>query len=108
MNLTDMGISELRGKIQSKEVTAVQVVESFLDRIKILNKSLNAFITLNEKALEEADKIDKKISKGEKVGDLAGMPIAVKDMLCTKGIKTTAASKILNNFINFLYKNIVI
>lgn len=99
MNLADLGISELRQKIQSKEVSSVQVTESFLSRISKMNKMLNAFITINEKALDDAEKIDKRIAAGEKVGALVGMPIAVKDMLCTKGIKTTAASKILHNFI---------
>ncbi len=99
MNLADLGISELRQKIQSKEVTSVQVTESFLSRISKMNKMLNAFITINEKALDDAEKIDKRIAAGEKVGALVGMPMAIKDMLCTKGIKTTAASKILHNFI---------
>lgn len=99
MNITELSIAELREKIQKREISAVQITEAFLNKLKELNPKLNAFITINEDSIEDAVKIDKRISNGENVGPLVGMPIAIKDMLCTKGIKTTAASKMLNNFI---------
>ena len=61
---------------------------------------VNAYIRIEkDSALEAADKIDRKISDGEKLGDLAGIPIGIKDNICTRGITTTCASKILNNYI---------
>lgn len=99
MNITEWNISELRKKILSKEVSVVQVTEAYLNRIKKYNAKLNAFITINEQALDDAKKIDQRLAAGEFVGSLVGMPMAIKDMLCTKGVKTTAASKILHNFI---------
>lgn len=99
MNITEWNISELRKKILSKEVSVVQVTEAYLNRIKKYNAKLNAFITINEQALDDAKKIDQRLAAGESVGSLVGMPMAIKDMLCTKGVKTTAASKILHNFI---------
>jgi len=99
MKITDLSIKELRNKIQHREITATQLVETFFNRAKSIDKKLNAFITLNENAVNDAKKIDQKIAAGEKLGPLAGMPIAIKDMLCTKGIRTTAGSKMLSQFI---------
>lgn len=99
MTITDLSIAELRSKIQKRELSAVQTTEAFLKRIKELDPKLNSFISLNEKVLDEAKAIDQRLAAGESVGPLAGMPLAIKDMLCTKGLKTTAASKMLGNFI---------
>lgn len=99
MKIIDFSIKELRSKIQSREIAATQLVETFFNRAKSIDKKLNAFITMNENALDEAKKIDQKLAAGEPLGPLAGMPVAIKDMLCTKGLRTTAASKILGNFI---------
>lgn len=99
MSITDLSIADLRSKLEKKELSAVQITESFLKRVKEINPKLNAFITLNETAIDDAKKMDQRLAAGEKVGPLAGIPMAIKDMLCTKGIKTTAASKMLYNFI---------
>jgi len=99
VNFLTEDVTQLASLIQSKKVKSEEVVLAFLNQTKKLNTELNAFITINEKAIDQAKAIDKKISNGEKVGRLAGVPIAIKDMLCTKGIRTTAASKILNNFV---------
>jgi aspartyl-tRNA(Asn)/glutamyl-tRNA(Gln) amidotransferase subunit A len=99
MTITELGISELREKIHQREFTAVQITEAFLNRLNSLDRKLNSFITVNERALDEAKVIDQRLAAGEQVGPLVGMPIAVKDLLCTKGIKTTAASKMLGNFV---------
>lgn len=90
---------EVRDGVLSKKFKSVDVVTESLERIKKLDKDYNAFVAMNDKALEQAEKIDQKIQKGESVGPLAGMPIAVKDMFCTEGIATTACSNILKNFI---------
>jgi aspartyl-tRNA(Asn)/glutamyl-tRNA(Gln) amidotransferase subunit A len=100
MNPLDSGVLSIRTNVQSGEFKARILVEESLRRAKSSQASLNSFITICEsEALKRADEIDLEISKGRNPGPLAGVPVAVKDMLCTKGIKTTAASKILSNFI---------
>ncbi|WP_256861624.1 amidase family protein [Caldicellulosiruptor bescii] len=85
---------------RKKEVKCQEVVESVLERIKQVEDKVKSYITITEEqALENAKKIDEKIAKGEQVGSLYGLPIALKDNLCTDGIKTTCASKILYNFV---------
>jgi len=86
--------------IKRKEVKCQEVVESVLERIKQVEDKVKSYITITEEqALENAKKIDEKIAKGEDVGALYGLPIALKDNLCTDGIRTTCASKILYNFV---------
>ncbi len=89
----------LTSSIQRGEIKSQEVVEAFLARTNQLNPKLNAFITVNEKSIEQARQVDGHIAKKVPVGPLAGVPIGIKDMLCTKGLRTTAASKILNNFV---------
>jgi aspartyl-tRNA(Asn)/glutamyl-tRNA(Gln) amidotransferase subunit A len=91
---------EIKELITQKKVTAVDVVKDLFQHIASLNPKINAYLTLTEElTLNEAKRIDAKIAKGEKTGLLTGIPIAIKDNICTKGIKTTCASKILANFI---------
>jgi len=86
--------------IKKKEVKCQEVVESVFERIKQVEDKVKSYITITEEqALENAKKIDEKIAKGEHVGALYGLPIALKDNLCTDGIRTTCASKILYNFV---------
>lgn len=100
MGLTDLSLKEIRDQVLSKKVSALEVTKAFLDRSKKLNPKINAYITICEsEALAQATKIDQKIAKKESVGSLAGVPVAVKDLLLTKGIRTTAGSKILENFV---------
>jgi aspartyl-tRNA(Asn)/glutamyl-tRNA(Gln) amidotransferase subunit A len=92
-------ISELQVALQEKKISSVELTQSFLDRIKKFDKQLNSFITVTEEvALEQAKAADKKIENGE-AGPLTGIPIAQKDIFCTKNIKTTCGSKMLDNFI---------
>ena len=99
MDFTQAKISEIAASVRNKKVSAVEVTKHFLDRIEKLDKQLNAFITINTKAIEETRKVDAIVASGKDPGLLAGAPIAVKDLLCTEGLKTTAASKILADFI---------
>lgn len=99
MSITDLTIAELRNKIQKRELSAAQLTEAFLNRVKQIDPKLNSYITLNERAMDEARAIDQRLAAGEAVGPLAGLPFAIKDMLCTKGLKTTAASKMLSQFV---------
>ena len=95
-----MTFADLRQKLKSGEVSSKELVQEKLNRIKDLDPTLNSFLTLDtEHALSNAELIDKKISSGEHLDALSGIPIAIKDNLCTKGIKTTCASRILSNFV---------
>ncbi|AJC48481.1 Asp-tRNA(Asn)/Glu-tRNA(Gln) amidotransferase subunit GatA [Allofrancisella guangzhouensis] len=93
-------IKKLRSKLDSKEISSVELAKYYLAKIKARDKDINSIITLCEnKALEEAQEADSAISRGEQKL-LTGIPILHKDLFCTKGIKTTAASKMLSNFIS--------
>ena len=107
MDLKKAGLKDVSDSVKSKKISAVEVTEFFLNRIEKLNPRLNAFITMNKSAIEDARKIDEKIRRNENVGPLAGVTFGIKDLLCTKGMRTTAASKILNNFIPPYDANVV-
>ena len=99
MSLMSLTALELGRRIQTREVSAVEAVRDALCRISKVEKNLNCFVTVDEEgALLRAQKADEKIQRGELVSPLAGVPVAMKDNLCTKGIKTTCSSKILENF----------
>ncbi|MDZ4662914.1 MAG: Asp-tRNA(Asn)/Glu-tRNA(Gln) amidotransferase subunit GatA [Pseudomonadota bacterium] len=99
MKLHTLSVSAIAASIKKGEITAEAVMTAHLDRISKYDGNINAFITVSEKAIEEAREVDSARKSGKTLGRLAGVPVAVKDMLCTEGIKTTAASKILANFI---------
>ena len=99
MNILSSSLTDLKKSILAKDLSAREVTNTFLARIEEENPKLNAFITINEAATAAADAVDADLAKGKSVGPLAGVPVAIKDMLCTKGLRTTAGSKILGNFI---------
>ncbi|NLY66405.1 MAG: Asp-tRNA(Asn)/Glu-tRNA(Gln) amidotransferase subunit GatA [Tissierellia bacterium] len=100
MDITRLTAEEIREKIEKKEVSALEVTRAHLDRIREIDGDLNAFITITEEeALEAAKRVDQKVKNGEKLGKLAGIPVGVKDNIVTKAIRTTAGSKMLENFI---------
>ena len=95
-----MTFEDLRQKLKSGEVSSKELVQEKINRINELDPTLNSFLTVNtELALSKAEHIDNQISSGDDLPPLSGIPIAIKDNLCTKGIKTTCASKILDNFV---------
>lgn len=98
LNLLEAKASEIVSKVKAQEISAQEVLKFFMDRSKRLNGELNAFVSFNENALKEAEAIDQKISNGEDPGILAGLPVGLKDLLNKTGTKTTAASKILENY----------
>lgn len=99
MDLAKASFKDVSGAVKSRKISAVEVTQFFLDRIEKLNPKLNAYIAMNSLALAEAGKIDNQVKKNEDVGPLAGVVFGIKDLLCTKGLRTTAASKMLSNFI---------
>lgn len=99
MDLTFSSISEIAEAVKSKKLSAKEVTQHFQNRIQSLNGTLNAFTSENPAAMQEAESLDSRISKGEDVGPLAGVPFGIKEMFCTRGLKTTAGSKILENFV---------
>jgi aspartyl-tRNA(Asn)/glutamyl-tRNA(Gln) amidotransferase subunit A len=100
MSQPELTIIETRDKVRRGELKAKMVIQAALKKANDLQGKYNAFVTIcDDHALKRADEIDKLIAAKKDPGPLAGVPIAVKDLLCTKGIKTTAGSKILSNFI---------
>ncbi len=99
MDLTFSSFTDVVEAIKSKKMSAKEVTEHFQKRAESLNPKLNAFTSFNSNAIKEAEALDAKISQGQDIGPLAGLPFGIKEMLCTKGLKTTAGSKILENFI---------
>lgn len=99
MDLLQASFKNVSDAVQAKKISAKEVTQFFLNRAEKLNPTLNAYILMNNKALQEAESVDQKIKRGEAVGPLAGVSFGIKDLLCTKDIRTTACSKILENFI---------
>lgn len=101
MEITELTVHELKEKLAKKEITVQEVTKAYVDRINDKEKDVGAFVTtLCDEALEEAKSIQEKIDAGEIKGELAGIPIGIKDNMCTKGIKTTCSSKMLENFVS--------
>ena len=100
MSLMSLTAVELGKKIKAGEVTVKEAVEAAFAQIEKVEGDVHSFVTLTkEQALKDAGEIQKKIDAGELTGPLAGVPVALKDNLCTKGVLTTCSSKILNNFV---------
>ncbi|WFA08915.1 Asp-tRNA(Asn)/Glu-tRNA(Gln) amidotransferase subunit GatA [Tissierella sp. Yu-01] len=99
MDITSLKAWEMKEKIHNREISSKEIIEAHIKRIEEVEPKINAFITLNkEEALKEASRIDEKIRNKEEVGVLAGLPIGVKDNIITKNLRTTCASKMLENF----------
>ena len=100
MNITELTVHELLEKLKNKELTVTEITKAYIDRINEKEKDVQAFITpLTDEAAKKAEEIDKKIEAGEEA-ELAGIPIGIKDNMCTKGVKTTCGSKMLENFVS--------
>ncbi|WP_425428881.1 Asp-tRNA(Asn)/Glu-tRNA(Gln) amidotransferase subunit GatA [Aphanothece hegewaldii] len=93
-------IREVHQQLTNKERTAVEITTEFLERIEKLEPKVHSYLCVtSEQAIQQAKKVDDKIANNESIGLLEGIPIAIKDVLCTTGIPTTCGSKILENFI---------
>ena len=101
MNITELTVHELKEKLDRNELTCEEITKAYVDRINEKEKDIDAFVTtLTDEALSTAKKIDEAKKNNENLGEYAGIPIGIKDNMCTKGVRTTCGSKILENFIS--------
>lgn len=102
MDLWRLTIHELHDLLVRKQVTSRELTEAFYERIRRVDDRIGAYLFLTEEeAFQKAEEVDRKIARGEPVGDLSGIPMGLKDILCTKGVRTTCGSKILENYVPF-------
>ncbi|AYD40519.1 Asp-tRNA(Asn)/Glu-tRNA(Gln) amidotransferase subunit GatA [Clostridium fermenticellae] len=100
MKVQSMTAYEIKKGIEEKKFTSEEIVKEIFKKIKKVDPKVNGYITLcEEEAIKKAREVDVKVENGEKLGKLAGVPIAIKDNICTDGIRTTCASKMLYDFI---------
>ena len=93
-------IRELHEQLVKKERSAVEITQFYLDRIRAVDAQVNSFLLVtDDRAIAQAKVVDAKIAAGDAIGLLEGIPIAIKDNICTQNIRTTCASKILENFV---------
>ncbi|MHB8158022.1 MAG: Asp-tRNA(Asn)/Glu-tRNA(Gln) amidotransferase subunit GatA [Desulfocucumaceae bacterium] len=100
MSLTGLSAHELGGLLDKRELSSRELTAAHLERIQTIDDQIKAYMTVTgELALRQADETDKKWARGEQLSPLAGIPMALKDNMCTRGVKTTCSSKMLENFI---------
>lgn len=100
MNVIEMTAAQLSAAIRAGKTTAVEAAEAVLSQIEKEDKKYNCYVTVDrDGALAQAAAVQEKIEAGELTGPLAGVPVAVKDNICTEGLRTTCSSKILHNFV---------
>lgn len=102
MELYSLTVSEIARKIKEKEITIKEVLDSVYNRIENVEEKVSAYVTLTkEQAYNRATNLQERLDNGEDIGIMGGVPIAIKDNICTNGIKTTCSSKMLENFVPF-------
>ncbi len=100
MQLWQLTVSEAHSLLKQREISSVELTKAVLERLHQVEPKVQAFLTVtDEVALKMAEEADRRFASGENITPLTGIPIAIKDNMCTKGIRTTCASKILHNFV---------
>ena len=100
MELFERNAYELSEMLKAKEISSEELTKSVFKRIDGVENKVDAYLTLNEEnALSKAKEIDEKRAAGEELSDLAGIPIGIKDNISTKGLRTTCASRMLENYV---------
>lgn len=98
-DLADRSASELAGLVRSREISPVEVVEDCLARVERFNPAVNALVTLNPRALDEADELERRLVRGEEIGLLAGLPVGIKDVTPVAGLRTTFGSTLYRDHV---------
>src|SRR5215471_7754441 len=100
MNLDSLTIDAVRIAVQERKTTALSLAEGYYAKIQSDDPQIGAYLTLcSERAIAQADRIDRMAAEGKPLPPLGGVPVGIKDVMCTRGVRTTAGSKILENFI---------
>ncbi len=100
MSLIQLSAFQIAAQVKSRAVSCLEVVDEFMARIDAVEDRVKAFVTLTpEEARKRASALDRHLASGEDIGPLGGVPIALKDLLCTRGVKTTCSSKMLEHFV---------
>src|SRR6185312_5669983 len=100
MEISTLTVASTRTAIAEKQFTATRLVEDFYKKIKAEDGDVHAYLTLAEdRAFAQAKRVDDAVAKGGPLPPLAGVPIAIKDVMVTRGVRSTAGSKVLENFI---------
>ena len=98
-DLADRPASELARLVRSREISPVEVIEDCLARVERYNPAVNAIVTLNPRALEEADELERRLLRGDEVGLLAGLPVGIKDVTPVAGLRTTYGSTLYRDHV---------
>src|SRR5271157_4847048 len=99
-DFTTLTISQIQELLKSRQATAVEIAQSHLARIEEKDKEVHAYLSLcPERALAQAKRVDEAIAAGGALAPLAGVPVAVKDVILTRGTRTTCGSRMLENFV---------
>lgn len=100
MELLDLTAVELAKEIKAGKITAMEAINAIFEQMDLTEENLNCYVTVDrEKALADAKRVQKEIEEGILTGPLAGVPVAIKDNICVKGMRTTCSSKMLENFV---------
>ena len=101
MSITNLTVHELKEKLANKEITSEEITRAYVENIKNREDDVKAFVTtLCDEAIESSKKIDEKRKSREGISTLAGIPVGIKDNICTKGVRTTCSSRMLEDFIS--------